>query len=80
MDLIAGQSDHSLVGDDFQLADNHLRRRFGGSRAAKESADPSGQLLRVEGLTEVVVSAGLQAGYNIVAVGSGGNHHDGDVS
>ena len=27
---------------DLQLVDNHLRRRFGGSRAAEESADPSG--------------------------------------
>jgi hypothetical protein len=49
------------------------------SGGAQSGPDPGDQLLRLEGLGDVVVGAGLQSGDDVVGVGAGGEHDDRDA-
>src|SRR5690606_12404842 len=47
--------------------------------AAQARPDPGQQLLGLEGLHDIVVGTGLQAGHHVLGVGPGGEHHDRDA-
>ena len=78
---LAGEEHLALVGDDLEVAE-HQRGVAGlrGPGPAEQRPDAGRQLLRGEGLGEVVVGAGLEPGHDVVGVGAGRHHHDRHVA
>ena len=79
-DVVAVAAHDALLGNDLQIAEAQVgRAHLGRARPAQQRPDASRELLGGEGLGEVVVGPGLETGDDVVGVGPGRHHDDGDV-
>jgi len=67
-----------LVGEHFEVPEReHGRLVLGGARPEQQRPDARTELLCHEGLGDVVVGTGLEAGHDVMGVGAGGDDDDG---
>jgi hypothetical protein len=77
VDLVAGATDHALVGDDLEVAEPQVGAgRVAGAGPAQQRPDAGRQLLGRERFGEVVVGAGFEPGDDVVGVGASRDHDD----